>query len=41
MQYDPGHGDYTKERAELFADVELEDLIASIRRQETASSGDQ
>lgn len=34
MQYDPGHGDYTKERQEIFADLELEDLIASIRQQE-------
>jgi hypothetical protein len=36
MQYDPGHGDYTKERAEIFADLELEELIASIHRQERA-----
>jgi hypothetical protein len=35
MQYDPGHGDYTKERQEIFADLEIEELIASIRRQET------
>jgi len=41
MQYDPGHGDYTKERAEIFADLELDDLIASIKREETESSGDQ
>ena len=40
MQYDPGHGDYTNERAEIFADLELEDLIASIKRQETGSSDD-
>ena len=33
MQYDPGHGDYTKERQEIFADLDLEDLLASIRRQ--------
>ncbi|PYQ26341.1 MAG: hypothetical protein DMF56_24610 [Acidobacteria bacterium] len=33
-QYDPGHGDYTKERHEIFADLELEDLLTSIRRQE-------
>ena len=32
MQYDPGHGDYTPERHELFADLEIEDLITSIRR---------
>jgi hypothetical protein len=40
MQYDPGHGDYTKEREEIFADLTLEDLIASIRRQENGSSDD-
>jgi hypothetical protein len=40
MQYDPGHGDYTKERQELFADLELEDLIASIRQQEAGPAGD-
>ena len=32
MHYDPGHGDYTQERHELFADLEIEDLITSIRR---------
>lgn len=32
MQYDPGHGDYSKERHELFADVALDELLASIRR---------
>jgi len=30
MQYDPGHGDYSKERHELFADLELEDLLESL-----------
>lgn len=37
MQYDPGHGDYTKERQEIFADLELEDLLASVRRQQPTS----
>lgn len=37
---DPGHGDYTKERQEIFADLELEDLIALIRQRETGSDGD-
>ena len=41
MQYDPGHGDYTKERQEIFADLEFEDLIASVRLQETGSGDDQ
>lgn len=35
MQYDPGHGDYTKERHEIFADLELEELLALIRRKES------
>lgn len=38
MQYDPGHGDYTKERHEIFADLDLEDLLASVRRQESSSA---
>jgi len=38
MQYDPGHGDYTKERHEIFADLELEDLLASIRKQDPDES---
>ncbi len=41
MQYDPGHGDYTKERQEIFADLELEELIVAVRRQETGSADDQ
>ncbi|MGZ5433374.1 MAG: hypothetical protein ACXW5U_05435 [Thermoanaerobaculia bacterium] len=40
MQYDPGHGDYTKERQEIFADLDLEELLASVRRQESRSAGD-
>jgi hypothetical protein len=40
MQYDPGHGDYTQERREIFADLEIEDLIGAIRRQQTGSSND-
>jgi len=39
MQYDPGHGDYTQERQELFADLKLEDLLAAVRPQEPGSSG--
>jgi hypothetical protein len=41
MQYDPGQSDYTIERQEIFADLEIEDLIASIRRQESGTAGDQ
>lgn len=35
MQYDPGHGDYTEERQKIFADLDLEEMLASIRRQES------
>jgi hypothetical protein len=40
MQYDPGHGDYTEERREIFADLDLEGLLASVRRQGPQSAGD-
>jgi hypothetical protein len=39
-QYDPGHGDYTEERREIFADLDLEELLDSVRRQGPRSSGD-
>jgi hypothetical protein len=32
MQYDPGHGDYSKERHEIFADLTVEELLESIER---------
>ncbi len=32
MQYDPGHGDYSRERHDLFADLELEDALDSVER---------
>ncbi|HYC89097.1 MAG TPA: hypothetical protein VEO54_07790 [Thermoanaerobaculia bacterium] len=41
MQYDPGHGDYTEERQEIFADLDLEELLASVRRQEARPAGDE
>ena len=41
MQYDPGHGDYTQERQEIFADLEIEDLLTSVRRQEARPTGDE
>jgi len=40
MQYDPGHGDYTKERQEIFADLDLEELLASVRRPDSSSADD-
>ena len=30
MQYDPGHGDYSKERHEIFATLTLDDLLKDI-----------
>ena len=32
MQYDPGHGDYSKERHEMFAALTLDDMLAAIDR---------
>jgi hypothetical protein len=32
MQYDPGHGDYTSERQNLFADLSLDDLLEAVER---------
>lgn len=32
MQYDPGYGDYSKERHEIFASVTLDQLLESIER---------
>ena len=40
MQYDPGHGDYANERQEIFADLDLEDLLASVRRRDSQTAGD-
>jgi hypothetical protein len=31
MEYDPGHGDYTQERSELFADLTVEEAIRRAR----------
>ena len=32
MQYDPGYGDYSKERHEIFAALTIEQLLESIER---------
>ena len=32
MQYDPGHGDYSKERHDIFADLTLDDLLGAIQK---------
>jgi len=33
MQYDPGYGDYTQERREIFADLTIDTLLEDIDRQ--------
>lgn len=32
MQYDPGHGDYSKERHEIFKSLTMEELLDSIKQ---------
>ena len=32
MQYDPGHGDYSKERHRIFADLGIDALLESVER---------
>ena len=32
MQYDPGRGDYSKERHAMFDDLTLDDLLDAIER---------
>ena len=32
MQYDPGYGDYSKERREIFAAVTMDELLELIER---------
>lgn len=31
MQYDPGHGDYTVERRELFASLTMDEAVAEMK----------
>lgn len=31
MQYDPGHGDYTVERRDLFADLTMDEAVAEMK----------
>ncbi len=33
MQYDPGHGDYTKERRDIFAELTIDNLLDAIDEQ--------
>ena len=32
MQYDPGHGDYSKERHDIFAGLTLDDLLDAVEQ---------
>ena len=38
MQYDPGRGDYSKERQEIFADLGIDKILDSIGSQNLDSS---
>lgn len=42
MQYDPGHGDYSKERHTLFDSLTMDDLVKSIEhdRQENQENAE-
>ena len=37
MQYDPGYGDYSKERHEIFADLTLDELLEATAQQKPDS----
>jgi hypothetical protein len=39
MQYDPGHGDYTTERQEIFGLLTVDDLLDAIERPNADKSG--
>jgi hypothetical protein len=39
MQYDPGHGDYTKARHELFATLTIDELLEAVRPKPERSTG--
>lgn len=34
MQYDPGYGDYSKERHEIFADLTMDELLEATAQQQ-------
>jgi hypothetical protein len=38
MQYDPGRGDYSKERHEIFADLDVDQILDAIGSQKPNSS---
>lgn len=37
MQYDPGYGDYSKERHEIFADLTMDELLEATAQQQPNS----
>ena len=37
LLYEPGKGDYTKERKELFKDITVEKIVSEIKRSEQQS----
>ena len=37
MQYDPGHGDYSKERHEIFGELTMDELLRSIDQTQAKS----
>jgi hypothetical protein len=39
MQYDPGHGDYTLERRDLFAGTTVDQAVEEIRRHDEDVGG--
>lgn len=41
MQYDPGHGDYTIERREMFAAVTLDEILDAIASADDKEPGRQ
>jgi hypothetical protein len=39
MQYDPGYGDYSKERHEIFADLTMDELLEATAQQRPGGEG--
>ena len=39
MQYDPGHGDYTRERQEIFGTLTVDDLLDAMEETDVEKPG--
>jgi hypothetical protein len=39
MQYDPGYGDYSKERHEIFANLTMDELLEATAQRQPDSEG--